>query len=69
MNRKILMVSLLVFGLGTGVSAMANMPGGAPATTPIIKPSITPQMAQCIAACEGNGGKPAVCWAECVTGK
>jgi uncharacterized membrane-anchored protein len=62
MNRKMLMASLLVFGLGMGVSAMANTPG----VTSVIKPGITPQQAQCIGACESVGRTPAECWAECV---
>lgn len=65
MNKKMFIVSLLVFGLGMGVSAMATTPS----PTSVIRPGITPVMAQCIAACESVGGKPAVCWAQCVTGK
>lgn len=67
MNKKMFIVSLLVFGLGMGVSAMAM--ATTPSPSSVIRPGITPVMAQCIAACEANGGKAAVCWAVCVTGK
>lgn len=62
MKKRLIVVSMFLFGLGlAGASARASSPPPGADT-----PSITPEMAQCINACQAGGGTHDTCWSCCV---